>query len=109
MSSLFTQVLGVDFGTANLSISDGQRGTLLREPSVAAISAVSGELLAVGEAASMLIRQTPGEVVAKQRVYFGLSGCPPHAEVFPAAYAEKQAYGLWNQSGYVRPAGRRRQ
>ena len=72
MSSLFTQALGVDFGTANLSISDGQRGTLLREPSVAAISAVSGELLAVGEAASALIRQTPGEVMAMYPVN---SGC----------------------------------
>lgn len=72
MSSLFTQALGVDFGTANLSISDGQRGTLLREPSVAAISAISGELLAVGEAASALIRQTPGEVMAMYPVN---SGC----------------------------------
>ncbi len=70
--SLFTQVLGVDFGTMHLSISDGRRGTLLREPSVAAISPRSGELLAVGEAASALIRQTPGEVVALHPVS---SGC----------------------------------
>ncbi len=60
--SLFTQVLGVDFGTMNLAISDGRRGTVLREPSVAAVSTISGELLAVGEAASALLRQTPGKL-----------------------------------------------
>lgn len=70
--SLFTQVLGVDFGTMNLSISDGRRGTVLREPSVAAVSTISGELLAVGEAASALLRQTPGEVMALHPVN---SGC----------------------------------
>lgn len=72
MSSLFKQALGVDFGTMNLSISDGRKGTVLREPSVAAIHPVSGELLAVGEAASTLIRQAPGKAMALHPVN---SGC----------------------------------
>lgn len=56
--------LGVDLGTANLLVYQRRRGIVLREPSVVAISQVTGKVLAVGEEARLMLGRTPGNITA---------------------------------------------
>ncbi|WP_094604763.1 Cell shape-determining protein MreB [Sporomusa silvacetica DSM 10669] len=56
--------MGIDLGTANTLVHVKGRGIVLREPSVVAIQRDTGEVLAVGEEAKLMIGRTPGNIVA---------------------------------------------
>ena len=56
--------MGIDLGTANTLVSMRGKGIVLREPSVVAIRKDTGEILAVGEEAKMMLGRTPGNIVA---------------------------------------------
>lgn len=56
--------LGVDLGTANILVYLKGKGIVLREPSVVAVNATNGALLAVGEEARLMLGRTPGNIVA---------------------------------------------
>lgn len=56
---LFSRRIGIDLGTANVLVYVNGRGIVLNEPSVVAISTVSGRVKAVGQAASDMIGRTP--------------------------------------------------
>lgn len=56
--------LGIDLGTANIVVYQKGKGIVLREPSVVAISVTTGQVLAVGEDARLMIGRTPGNIVA---------------------------------------------
>ena len=60
----FSKDMGIDLGTANTLVSMRGRGIVLREPSVVAIRKDTGEILAVGEEAKMMLGRTPGNIVA---------------------------------------------
>ena len=60
----FSKDLGIDLGTANTLVSMRGKGIVLREPSVVAIRKDTGEILAVGEEAKMMLGRTPGNIVA---------------------------------------------
>ena len=60
----FSKDMGIDLGTANTLVSMRGKGILLREPSVVAIRKDTGEILAVGEEAKMMLGRTPGNIVA---------------------------------------------
>ena len=62
--AFFTPKLGIDLGTANTLVFVPNKGVILNEPSVVAISEVDKRILAVGFAAKEMIGRTPGEIVA---------------------------------------------
>lgn len=70
---MFSKLLGflsadmaIDLGTANTLVYVKDQGVVLNEPSVVAISVVSGkkEILAVGNEAKQMLGRTPGSIVA---------------------------------------------
>lgn len=56
--------IGIDLGTANLLVYTKEKGMIINEPSVVALDTASGEVLAVGEEAKMMVGKTPGNIVA---------------------------------------------
>ena len=56
--------VAVDLGTANTLVYVRGEGIVLDEPSVVAVNALDGNLLAVGETAKRMIGRTPGHIQA---------------------------------------------
>ena len=56
--------MGIDLGTANTLIHVKGKGIVLREPSVVAVAEHENKVLAVGDAAKMMIGKTPGVITA---------------------------------------------
>ena len=67
ISSLLTQDLAIDLGTAYTLVYTKQRGIVIREPSVVAEQIDSRgriQVLAVGEEAKQMLGRTPGSITA---------------------------------------------
>jgi rod shape-determining protein MreB len=60
----FSNDIGIDLGTANTLVFVKDKGIVLREPSVVAISTASRKVLAVGEEAKRMLGRTPGNIQA---------------------------------------------
>ncbi len=60
----FSNDIGIDLGTANTLVYVKDKGVVLREPSVVAISTSSRKVLAVGEEAKRMLGRTPGNILA---------------------------------------------
>ena len=56
--------IGIDLGTANVLVYIKGKGIVLREPSVVAIDRNSGQMVAVGEEARVMLGRTPGNIIA---------------------------------------------
>jgi rod shape-determining protein MreB and related proteins len=56
--------IGIDLGTANILVYRRGKGIVLSEPSVVAISAGQGKVLAVGNEARDMLGRTPGNITA---------------------------------------------
>lgn len=56
--------IGIDLGTASVLVYVKGKGIVLREPSVVAVNRNTGELLAIGEEARIMLGRTPGNIVA---------------------------------------------
>ena len=69
---LFSYDLGVDLGTANVLICAGNKGVVLREPSVVAVDKNTGRILQVGAEARNMLGRTPGNVVAMRPLKDGV-------------------------------------
>ncbi|MGG1314800.1 MULTISPECIES: rod shape-determining protein [Cohnella] len=61
---MFSKDIGIDLGTANVSIHVKGKGVVLDEPSVVAIESDTRKVLAVGEEARRMVGRTPGNIVA---------------------------------------------
>ncbi|MBN2980701.1 MULTISPECIES: rod shape-determining protein MreB [Cohnella] len=61
---MFSKDIGIDLGTANVSIHVKGKGVVLDEPSVVAIESDTRKVLAVGEEAHRMVGRTPGNIVA---------------------------------------------
>ncbi|WP_010278966.1 rod shape-determining protein [Paenibacillus senegalensis] len=61
---MFSKDIGIDLGTANVSIYVKGRGIVLDEPSVVAVDNESKKILQVGEEARRMVGRTPGNIVA---------------------------------------------
>lgn len=59
---MFTRQLGIDLGTVNVLVYVKNKGVILREPSVVAISQSDGKILAVGEDARRMLGRTPDTI-----------------------------------------------
>jgi rod shape-determining protein MreB len=60
----FSNDIGIDLGTANTLVYVKDKGIVLNEPSVVAISTSSRKVLAVGEEAKRMLGRTPGNITA---------------------------------------------
>ncbi|MFD2117025.1 rod shape-determining protein MreB [Paenibacillus yanchengensis] len=60
---MLSKDIGIDLGTANVSIHVKGKGIVLDEPSVVAIDSDSKSVLAVGEDAHRMVGRTPGNIV----------------------------------------------
>lgn len=58
--------LAIDFGTANCVIYDSEKGVVVREPTVVAVSIKEKKVLAVGEEARLMLGKVPEGVEAKR-------------------------------------------
>jgi len=56
--------IGIDLGTASVLVYVKGKGIVLREPSVVAVNRNTGEMLAIGEEARVMLGRTPGNIVA---------------------------------------------
>lgn len=56
--------IGIDLGTANILVYRRGKGIVLAEPTVVAISAKNGKVLAVGNEAREMLGRTPGNIKA---------------------------------------------
>jgi rod shape-determining protein MreB and related proteins len=66
MFNYFTAKLGIDLGTANTLVFVPNRGIVINEPSVVAVSTVENKILAVGAEAKVMIGRTPEHIIAYQ-------------------------------------------
>ena len=64
VSGLFSNDLGIDLGTANTLVYVRGKGIVLAEPSVVAVDALTGEVLAVGHKAKAMLGKTPRKILA---------------------------------------------
>lgn len=62
--SLLTKKLGIDLGTANVLVYLPDKGVVINEPSVVAISEDKKKILAIGSDAKTMIGKTPDEIIA---------------------------------------------
>lgn len=56
--------IGIDLGTASVLVYVKGKGIVLREPSVVAVNRNTGDMLAIGEEARVMLGRTPGNIVA---------------------------------------------
>lgn len=56
--------VGIDLGTASVLVYVKGKGIVMREPSVVAVNRGTGELIAIGEEARIMLGRTPGNIVA---------------------------------------------
>jgi len=60
----FNEDIAIDLGTANSSVYVRGKGIVLNEPSVVALNEKTGQILAVGEEAKMMVGRTPSHIQA---------------------------------------------
>lgn len=61
---LFSKKIGIDLGTANTLVYIPDRGVVLNEPSVVAVSEQDNKVVAVGTEAKEMIGKTPDSIIA---------------------------------------------
>lgn len=72
MLSNFGQDIGIDLGTANTLVYVKNRGIVINEPSVVALNTKSGQVVAIGEQAKMMVGRTPGHIIATRPLVDGV-------------------------------------
>jgi rod shape-determining protein MreB len=60
--AIFSKNVGIDLGTANSLVYLAGRGIVINEPSIAAVNAKTGQVLAIGEEAKKMIGRTPQHI-----------------------------------------------
>ncbi|WP_425146249.1 rod shape-determining protein [Deinococcus sp.] len=68
----FSEDIGIDLGTATFLIYSKNRGLILQEPSVIAMTRDTREVMAVGEEAYRMLGRTPGNIVAVRPIKDGV-------------------------------------
>jgi rod shape-determining protein MreB len=64
IKKIFSNHIGIDLGTVNTLVYTKDEGIIVREPSVVAINAQNGRVLAIGEGAKQMIGKTPQQINA---------------------------------------------
>ena len=69
---MFVKKIGIDLGTANILVFLPQKGVVVNEPSVIAVSVDDNKILAVGDAAKEMLGKTPENISASRPVKDGV-------------------------------------
>ncbi|MFS0725842.1 rod shape-determining protein [Paenibacillus sp. 1P07SE] len=96
---MFSKDIGIDLGTANVSIHVKGRGVVLDEPSVVAIESDTKRVLAVGEEARRMVGRTPGNIIAIRPMKDGVIADFEITEIMLKAFIERIGGRTW----YSRP------
>lgn len=70
--TVFVKKLGIDLGTTNTLVYVPEKGIVLNEPSVVAISKNEGKILAIGNKAKEMIGKTPDAIIAYSPIKDGV-------------------------------------
>ncbi|EXX85634.1 rod shape-determining protein MreB [Paenibacillus darwinianus] len=92
---MLSKDIGIDLGTANVSIHVKGRGVVLDEPSVVAIESDSRRVLAVGEEAHRMVGRTPGNIVAIRPLKDGVIADFEITELMLKAFIERVGGRTW--------------
>lgn len=71
-NSLFSSDIGIDLGTANTLVYVRGRGVVLNEPSVVTINDKTGQVVAIGKEAKIMLGKTPPHVRAVRPLSHGV-------------------------------------
>jgi len=69
---MFTNKIGIDLGTSNILVFIPQKGVVINEPSVVAVSVEDNKILAVGNEAKEMLGKTPESIRASRPVKDGV-------------------------------------
>ena len=70
--SFFSNDMAIDLGTANTVIYVKNRGVVLNQPSVVSVKSSTGEVLAAGDKAKMMLGKTPESIIASRPMRDGV-------------------------------------
>ena len=90
---MFVKDMGVDLGTASVSIYVRGRGIVLQEPSLVAVGRADGELQAVGQDAAELLGHSAGRAAAIRPIQGGVISDYGMTERMLKAYLKKTLGG----------------
>ena len=93
--SIFSKKLGIDLGTTSVLVYVPEKGIVLNEPSVVAISEEDNKILAIGIEAKKMIGKTPEAIVAYRPMKDGVIADYRVTEAMLRYYINK-ALGKWN-------------
>jgi len=96
---MLSKDIGIDLGTANVSIHVKGRGVVLDEPSVVAIESDSKRVLAVGEEAHRMVGRTPGNITAIRPLRDGVIADFEITEIMLKSFIDRVGGRSW----YSRP------
>ncbi len=95
--------IGIDLGTANCLVYLKDRGIVLSEPSVVAISKETHEVLAVGDDAKKMLGRTPENISALRPMKYGVIADFETTEAMLRHFIQKAKTKLPPRSRLVRP------
>jgi rod shape-determining protein MreB and related proteins len=93
--AFFVKKIGIDLGTANTLVFVPNRGVVLNEPSVVAVSFPENKVLAVGNSAKIMIGRTPDTIVAYRPMKDGVIADYRITEAMLRYFVGK-VVGRWN-------------
>lgn len=93
--SFFSKKLGIDLGTANTLVFVPEKGIVLNEPSVVAVSELDNRVLAVGSEARNMIGRTPDGIIAYRPLRDGVIADYRVTEAMLRYFIDK-ALGSWS-------------
>src|ERR1700727_1711926 len=71
-NSLFSSDIGIDLGTGNTLVYVRGKGIVLNEPSVVAVNEKTGQVVAVGQGARIMLGKTPPHIRAVRPLSHGV-------------------------------------
>jgi rod shape-determining protein MreB len=71
-NSLFSSDIGIDLGTANTLVYVRGRGIVIAEPSVVTVNEKTGQVVAVGKEAKVMLGKTPPHIRAVRPLHHGV-------------------------------------
>ena len=93
--AVFSPKLGIDLGTTNVLVFLPEKGIVLNEPSVVAVSTENNKVLAIGTEAKQMIGRTPDSITAYRPMKDGVIADYRVTEAM-LRYFMRKALGKWN-------------
>lgn len=93
--AMFSPKLGIDLGTTNVLVFLPEKGVILNEPSVVAVSTENNKVLAIGTEAKAMIGRTPDSITAYRPMKDGVIADYRVTEAM-LRYFMRKALGKWN-------------